>query len=220
MSNLFITAIDTGAGKTVVTGLIARYLLQQGQDVITAKICQTGCVEESEDIVLHRKIMGIPLQPEDKSGLTCHYIFSYPASPHLAARLDGAEIDPSSIQVSLSQLIRTHENVIIEGVGGLKVPLREKYTTFDFIRQNNYEVVVVATPILGSINHILLTVDALLEATIRVRGIVYNHMVDSGPEITRDTLEVIRKFYPSLPVVEVPGVEGETWPEVDFGVIF
>ena len=90
---LFITGIDTNIGKTFATGMIACALAEKGKKVITQKMIQTGCTEVSEDIEMHRKIQGIPFTEEDKAGLTCPYIFTYPCSPHMAAEKDGKTID-------------------------------------------------------------------------------------------------------------------------------
>ena len=86
---LFISGIDTSVGKTAATGAIAKALAKAGKQVITQKMIQTGCVEVSEDIEEHRRIQGIPFTEEDKAGLTCPYIFTYPCSPHMAAAKDG-----------------------------------------------------------------------------------------------------------------------------------
>ena len=94
---LFITGIDTNIGKTFATGMIACALAEKGTKVITQKMIQTGCTEVSEDIEMHRKIQGIPFTEEDKAGLTCPYIFTYPCSPHMAAEKDGKTIDLSVI---------------------------------------------------------------------------------------------------------------------------
>ena len=94
---LFITGIDTNIGKTFATGMIACALAEKGKKVITQKMIQTGCTEVSEDIEMHRKIQGIPFTEEDKAGLTCPYIFTYPCSPHMAAGKTGRQsICPSS----------------------------------------------------------------------------------------------------------------------------
>ena len=79
MAVYFISGIDTDAGKSIVTGVIARTLLQKGVHVITQKFIQTGCVGISEDILKHREIMGIPPQEVDKDGTTCPYVMTYPA---------------------------------------------------------------------------------------------------------------------------------------------
>lgn len=97
---LFITGIDTNIGKTFATGMIACALAGKGKKVITQKMIQTGCAEVSEDIEMHRKIQGIPFTEEDKTGLTCPYIFTYPCSPHMAAEKDGKQ---STSQLSPKQ---------------------------------------------------------------------------------------------------------------------
>ena len=80
MAVYFISGIDTDAGKSIVTGVIARTLAGKGVRVITQKFIQTGCVGISEDILKHREIMGIPPQEVDKDGTTCPYVMTYPAS--------------------------------------------------------------------------------------------------------------------------------------------
>ncbi len=84
----FISGIDTNIGKSIATGWLAGQLLNQNVKVITQKLVQTGNKEYSEDIELHRKIMKIEMLPEDISKLTAPVIFSYPSSPHLAAKID------------------------------------------------------------------------------------------------------------------------------------
>ncbi|MDE6254912.1 MAG: dethiobiotin synthase, partial [Muribaculaceae bacterium] len=80
-AKLFITGIDTDAGKSFATGWLAKLIMAQGKSVITQKFVQTGNLEFSEDIEVHRKIMGIPLTTVDKIGITAPVIFTYPASP-------------------------------------------------------------------------------------------------------------------------------------------
>ena len=90
---IFITGIGTDIGKSWATGWLANRLTAEGKSVITQKFIQTGNREMSEDIMLHRKIMGIPLQTPDLLHITCPVILSYPASPHFAAMLDKTEIN-------------------------------------------------------------------------------------------------------------------------------
>ncbi|MDD5728854.1 MAG: ATP-dependent dethiobiotin synthetase BioD, partial [Victivallales bacterium] len=80
----FIGGIDTDVGKTIVCGLLARYLRSAGISHISAKLVQTGCEDIADDIITHRKLEGIALLPEDRNQGTCPYIFKFPASPHLA----------------------------------------------------------------------------------------------------------------------------------------
>ena len=97
---LFVGGIDTDIGKTVATGWLAAKLMRQGFSVITQKIVQTGCTGISDDILVHRRLQNLPLLPEDTDGTTCPYLFGYPCSPHLAARMAGARIDPARGRVS------------------------------------------------------------------------------------------------------------------------
>lgn len=114
---IFISGIDTDAGKSYATGHIAKMLAAQGMKAITQKFIQTGCHDYSEDIELHRKIMGIPAAPQDIDHTTAPVIFSYPASAQLAARIDNSEIDLSLVAEATQKLARDYDVVLIEGAG-------------------------------------------------------------------------------------------------------
>jgi dethiobiotin synthetase len=129
----FITGIDTNIGKTYATALLANRFTAQGKRVITQKMIQTGCLEISEDIVKHRELQQIELLPEDKTGITCPYLFSYPCSPHLAASIDGSTIDCNVITQATEQLQQHYEIVLLEGAGGLMVPIDQTQTTIDYV---------------------------------------------------------------------------------------
>lgn len=169
-----ITGIDTDIGKTYVTGLLGKFLLQQRKSVITQKISQTGCVDFPEDIAMHREIMGVELFPEDRDGLTCPYIFPVPCSPHLAARLAGDEIDPVKIRQAVLALRGRYEYVLLEGVGGLMVPLTEELLLADFLTTLPCRVILVSSPRLGSINHTLAALELMHARELDVAGIIYN----------------------------------------------
>jgi len=115
----FVSGIDTDAGKSYATGFLAREWNKNGQRTITQKFIQTGNVGHSEDIDLHRHIMGIPFTEEDKEGLTMPEIFSYPASPHLASQLDNRPIDFGKIKRATEELSERYDYVLLEGAGGL-----------------------------------------------------------------------------------------------------
>ena len=189
----FVSGIDTDIGKTVATGVLAKQLLQQGKSVITQKPVQTGCQDIAEEIAVHRKIMGIPMQEVDKQGLTMPEIFGYPASPHLAARLDGRALDLDKIRTSTQELATQYEIVLVEGAGGLMVPLTENLLTIDYIRQQGYPVILVTSGRLGSINHTLLSFSALKQYGISLYSLIFNHIHDSKDEtIAGDTLEYLK----------------------------
>ena len=125
----FVSGIDTDIGKSYATGYIARTWNGQGVRTITQKLIQTGNDGISEDIVLHRRIMGTGLLPEDREGLTMPEIYSYPCSPHLAAEIDGRPIDFSKIEKATAVLSDRYDAVLLEGAGGLMVPLTRELLT-------------------------------------------------------------------------------------------
>ena len=189
-----ISGIDTGIGKTFVTGLLASALLQQGKKVITQKIVQTGCEGIAEDILEHRSLMGIEVQDADREGLTCPCVFRYPASPHLSAALEGSRIDLNHIRRSTLALQQRYDLVLLEGVGGLLVPLAPDLLFADYIRDAGYGLILVTSPRLGSINHTLLSIEACVNRGIVILGVIYNHVQHADKLIADDTREVIRHY--------------------------
>ena len=206
---LFISGIDTNVGKTVATGMIAKALAKAGKKVITQKMIQTGCEHVSEDIEAHRQIQGIPFTDEDTQGLTCPYIFTYPCSPHMAAAKDGRRIDLDTITQSTRRLRETYEYVLLEGAGGLMVPLTRELLTIDYVAQKQYPLVFVTSGRLGSINHTLLSLEAMTRRSIRLHTLAYNLFPEEDDEIIRrDTEEYMRDLlkreYPEAEFVVVP----------------
>lgn len=220
MAVIFITGIDTEVGKTMITGLLGRYLYQKGESVITQKIAQTGCVDQSEDVLKHREIMGMPYNEDDESGLTCPYIFKFPASPHLAADLESKVIDPSKITQSTNKLGEKYKHVIVEGVGGIHVPLNHEVSLLDYLEEQKYPLIIVSSSKLGSINHTLLTLEVAHNRGLEVRGIIYNHYPSENPQILNDSKKVFQQYlvkYGYQPcVVDVPVFEIGSFPEIDF----
>ncbi len=188
-----ICGIDTNIGKSIVTGLLARHLLLKGKVVITQKLVQTGCVGRPEDIVLHRKLMGAEWHSLDEEQLTCPYCFPFPASPHLAAARAGTEIDPAVLTLATSRLSEQVDQLLIEGVGGLLVPLTRKLLLLDYLAQHDYPVILVTTPRLGSINHTLLSLEALKQRKMNLLGLACNLYGDHPKEILMDSLQLFRE---------------------------
>lgn len=189
-----ITGIDTDIGKTIATGLLARYLMRQGFLAITQKIAQTGCKGMSEDILRHRQIMESAILDEDQEGLTCPYVFATPCSPHLAARLEGRLIDFTVLDQATERLRSLYDVVLLEGAGGLHVPLHDDWTFLDYIEEKNYPVILVTSPRLGSINHTLTALELLYRRGVDLCGLVYNRFQDDDPKITDDSAAVFRRF--------------------------
>ncbi|MCM1005091.1 MAG: dethiobiotin synthase [Prevotella sp.] len=207
-SILMVTGIGTDVGKSYATGWLAREMMRIGRNVITQKLIQTGNKDFSEDIDVHRRVMGISMQPADLDHTTAPLILSYPASPHLAAEIDGITVDFEVAAQATEKLAKTYDTVIIEGAGGALVPLHDDYLTADYMADHNLPAIVVTNGQLGSINHTLLTLEALKARNVRIAAVVYNPYFDKDKIICDDTRKYLRgyltKHYPGILYIEMP----------------
>lgn len=205
----FISGIDTGIGKTYTTGYLAKLWNEQGRKTITQKLIQTGNVDISEDIQQHREIMGMGWFPEDETKLTMPEIFSYPASPHLATKIDGREIDFKKIDQATQQLAEKYDVVLLEGAGGLMVPLTIDLLSIDYIAEKKLPVILVSSGRLGSINHTILSLEALKSRGLELYALAYNLNDESQDElISKDTAEYLKgyleKYFPKALWIDIP----------------
>lgn len=208
----FVSGIDTDAGKSYATGFLAREWNKNGRRTITQKFIQTGNVGHSEDIDLHRQLMEIPFTEEDKEGLTMPEIFSYPASPLLASRLDKRPIDFDKIKRATETLSERYDTVLLEGAGGLMVPLTEELLTIDYIAREQYPLIFVTSGKLGSINHTLLSFEAIQKRGIVLDTVLYNlYPTVEDKTIQEDTMNFIRqwlkKYFPQTQFMVVPEIQ-------------
>ena len=220
MSVLFISGIDTDIGKTYATGMIAKALMQQGINVITQKLVQTGVainpdnggINIANDIVTHRQLMGMAMQPCDIDSTTCPYRYEKPASPHLAAKLANTVLDPEIITKSTQQLQENYDVVLLEGAGGLLVPITERLLTLDYITKQGYPIILVTSGRLGSINHTLLSLEAITSRGLKVHSVIYNHIHDSADntdtEIANSSIDYLKNYlgqnYPNANWLQLP----------------
>ena len=191
---IFVSGIGTNVGKSYATGWLANKLNSEKKNAITLKMIQTGNDGYSEDIDIHRKIMGLPLLDEDKDFTTAPIIMTYPASPHLAAKLDHCTIDLSNIDRSTEKLFEKYDTILMEGAGGLMVPITETYTTIDYIREHNLQLTLVTNGQLGSISHTLLALEAIKTRQIKLKYVVYNPYFDEDKIIAEETQKYLGEF--------------------------
>ena len=235
MNVLFVSGIDTDIGKTYATGLLAKALMQQGISVITQKLVQTGVsinpddgeMNIADDIITHRQLMDIPLQPCDLDFTTCTHRYKKPASPHLATKLSGETLDPDMITNATKRLQLHYDAVLLEGAGGLLVPITENLLILDYIAEQGYPIVLVTSGRLGSINHTLLSLETIKSRGLIVHSLIYNHIHDDAEqtdtEIANSTIEFLRKYldnhYPAAHWLQIPYLKDnlvgslETLPE-------
>lgn len=172
----FITGTDTGIGKTVVSALLRRALQQQGRDVAYMKPVQTGCIDHNgkriaPDPDFVARMTG-PCTAPDVAASVCPYAFHLPASPHLAAAAEQVTIAPDRLYEAYQQLAAAHEAVLVEGAGGLLVPLTRDFLMRDLMVGLGLPVLIVARAGLGTLNHTLLTIHALRAVNLPVIGVV------------------------------------------------
>ena len=175
---IFIAGTDTGVGKTFVTNLLARHLADKGYRVTTQKWVETGVVKS-------RAI----------------FSFKFAGSPHLAAKLEGKNIKIGRIKKGLNKLSREFDFVIVEGTGGLLVPLTGKKLFIDVVKELKLPVLLVAANKLGAINHTLLSLEALRARQMKVLGVLFNNISKKENKlILKDNPRIIRKFAKGIPV--------------------
>lgn len=205
----FVSGIDTDIGKSYATGYIARLWNEHGRRTITQKFIQTGNTDLSEDILRHRAIAGTGLLPEDRTGDTMPEIFSYPASPLLASRIDSRPIDFGKIEAARKRLQQQYDAVLVEGAGGLMVPLTEDMLTIDYVQAAHLPLILVTSGRLGSINHTLLSLEAIRSRGLRLSMLAYNLYPECDDELIRnDTREYLQKYlsrhFPQAEMLDIP----------------
>ena len=173
---IFITGTDTGVGKTYVAAGIAAELWRRGVNVGVMKPAETGCVAREGRLVPRDALRLMrAAHVRDSLALVNPYRFKRPLAPSIAAELEKTNINPHTIVAAYRKLLSRHEVMLVEGAGGIMVPLRGEYTFLDLAQVLGLPVVIVARPGLGTINHTLLTVSALRERQLSVAGIVINY---------------------------------------------
>ena len=186
-----ITGTDTGIGKTIATGLLAKELASHGS-VITQKWVQSGDLD-SPDIKTHDQLSGHMHNPKLLSNRQV-YSFNNPVSPHLAAKLANETINPTKLIQASQRLAEQFDTVLVETSGGIMVPLTEHETTGDVVSQMKIPTIVVVPNKLGTINHTLLTMNYLKQHQIPMLGFIMNQFDQSESQLQVDNPSIIHKL--------------------------
>lgn len=205
---LFITGTDTGVGKTLVACALAAGLKNAGYKVGVLKPAETGC-ERSDGKLMPQDALGL----KEASGCEvpletiCPYPLCEPLAPSVAAERQGLRIDIDRLHSLYEEIASAHDLVIVEGAGGLLVPILPSYTYADLARVLKLPLIVVAANRLGVINHLLLTLEHAACRGLRVLGYVLTQV---GPELSL-AAETNREVLESLTAVpclaELPYLE-------------
>lgn len=176
MNGVFVTATDTGVGKTWVACALARAAARRGLRVAVCKPCETGDGDDGA------RLIAASGRALDES-LARPYRFALPASPEVAARAEGATVDVEHIVACVARLTRDADFTIVEGAGGLLVPVAPNVLMADVAARLGLPLVIVARASLGTVNHTLLTIEAARARRLAIAGVVLSRAVPtSGPD--------------------------------------
>jgi len=172
---LFVTGTDTGVGKTMVAGAIAQQLTRLGLQVGVFKPIATGCRSTREGLVsvdaeFLAHCVDSPFSLEQMNPIR----YRDPLAPMVAAEQAGRQIDWDTLELAYKNITARSEVVIVEGIGGVMVPITKNYLVLDLMADMNLPVIIVAGSRLGTINHTLLTINACRQSKLQIAGIVIN----------------------------------------------
>lgn len=192
MRGLFVTGTDTGVGKTFISCELVRRARAAGHRVFAFKPIETGVTGEwGEDQLALAKASG--------SNPRGTYRFPLPAAPLVAARAAGAQVDLGRIEIDLLAGVEGADRVLIEAAGGWRVPITDEHGTSELARRSGLPVLIVARAGLGTINHTLLTHEAVLRDGLRVAAIILSVRPDDDLAFARSNAEMIAAACGSTP---------------------
>jgi dethiobiotin synthetase len=203
---VFITATDTGVGKTIISASLAWKISNQGDNICIMKPFATSNKIfskqfNSKDLYLLSKSTDLK---EDQNMLN-PYFFNVAASPYMASKI--LKTKPPSIVMALKKyryLKKKYDFVIVEGIGGIMVPINQKYTLIDFIKLTGLPVIIVTTPLIGTLNHTLLTIQRCKDYDIPIKGIIINKMPSRPSIVERITPSFIQQITKIIVLGTIP----------------
>ncbi len=177
--SIFITATDTHVGKTIATLVLGTLLKAKGVDAGVFKPVQCG----GHDAAFLRRSLGL----DDKLDLINPCYAPEPLSPHVAFRRAGKKVALRKIKHAYKTLKRRHDLMLIEGAGGLMVPLKDNYYTVDLVHDLKAEVIIVARLGLGTINHTLLTINQAKARGLKIKGVLFSDSTARSKSVAEKT---------------------------------
>jgi dethiobiotin synthetase len=204
IKGFFITGTDTGVGKTFVAAGLIRAMKNQGLSVCPMKPAETGCRVSKGQLVPEDTVKLMMASGVDEQIDTINpYRMQKPLAPSIAAELEGVCIEKRLIFNAYEKLARKYDVLIIEGAGGIMVPLYKKYLYLDLVRDIGLPLIIVARPGLGTVNHSLLTIEAARTKDIKVLGLIFNHTKKTKTDISQKTNPEIITQIGKVPVLGI-----------------
>ena len=213
-AGIFITATDTEVGKTVVTAGLAAAIAGRGRNAGVMKPVATGGRKTGSKIISEDALfLAGSINSDDELELINPVTLEIPLSPFAASRLENKEIDIQKIKSAFFKLAGRHDFMLVEGVGGILVPIGKNYSTADMAADMRLPVIIVARLNLGTINHTLLTINEASRRGLTIKGIIFNCTKYADAGLAEKTNPDIIKELSGLPVLGTlpfdPGVSVE-----------
>ncbi|MCX9011874.1 MAG: dethiobiotin synthase [Candidatus Methanoperedens sp.] len=211
MTGIFVTGTDTNVGKTAVAAGLAGALGLLGYNVGVMKPVQSGAAVKNGELYSQDAEFLMAAVDKIEVELVCPVLLKEALAPGVAAQIEGRDIDLSLIKDAYTELERRHDIVIVEGAGGIAVPLKDKFLISDLITYLGIPAVIVARAGLGTINHTLLTIEHAKNSGIYIIGVIMNNYrggmaEETNPKIITELTGVpIVGIIPSDPTVDVEG---------------
>lgn len=185
---LFVTGTDTGVGKTLIAGAIANILRQAGEKVGVFKPVATGCRHEREGLVSgDAEFLAYCADSEFSLEKINPVTFGTPAAPFACERLENKKVDLEKIIAAYNFICSETDCIIVEGIGGIRVPITDGLDVLTVAKAFGLPVIIVARPNLGTINHTLLTIDAVKSVNLPLAGIIISGYDESKADYAEQT---------------------------------
>ena len=215
---IFITGTDTGVGKTVVAAGLAMVLRERGINVGVMKPVATGCMGEEPNLISSDAVYLMEASGGEYPALTNPVRLKTPLAPSVASSIERKEIQIKKIKEAYIEMQKHYDFIIVEGIGGLLVPITNDYFVANLIRDLNLPLVVVTRNILGSINHTLLTLDAAMIRGFEIRGVIFNRVPKVNLSLTETTNPKVIHDISGVPILgSLPEMEDIDIEACQFG---
>ena len=199
-AGLFITGTDTGVGKTMVAGALAAWAHHHGVRVAVMKPVETGVPSSGgKKGMTDARFLGLCSGGRQNPDEINPYSFRLPAAPSVAAGSEKKRINISRILTCFKKISEQYPHVIVEGAGGLAVPISGRYTMADLAKDLRLPVILVVGNKLGAINHAVLSIDCLIHNNLEFAGIIFNNNVPGGGIAEETNPLIVRGLRPGLP---------------------
>jgi dethiobiotin synthetase len=206
----FITGTDTGVGKTVIAGAVIRVMLSHGVKTCAMKPIESGCGREGSILIPYDGMfLRQAAHMEEPLSLVVPFCFESPLAPLAASEMEGKKVGIDEIKKAYYALYKSYEAIVVEGVGGLMVPIRKDYYVVDLAKECSLPLLIVTKPGLGTINHTMLTVNCALEAGLEVAGLVINYSRPPENSLAEKTNpKVLEEICPAPVIGTFPYLKG------------